>query len=80
MCECDPEQSCNSGFDWQIERFAREADEWKTKCIKVEAEARKERGMREAFERKTADLEKLNDQLQQEHNVSYQVKWEQGWQ
>ena len=41
----------------------------------MEAEARKERGMREAFERKTADLEILNDQLRQESNVSYQVKW-----
>ena len=36
----------------------------------MEAEARKERGMREAFERRTADLEILNDQLQQERNVS----------
>ena len=73
MCECDPEQSYNSGFDWQVEKFAWEADDWKTKCNKVEAEARKERGMKEAFIRRTADLEKLNDQLQQECNVSYQV-------
>ena len=80
MCECDPEQSCNSGFDWQVEKFARKSDEWKTKCNIVEADARKEKGMKEAFERKTADLEKLNDQLQQERNVSYQVKWKQGWQ
>jgi len=36
----------------------------------VEAEARKERGMKEAFERRAADLEKLNDQLQEEHKVS----------
>ena len=36
----------------------------------MEVEARKERGMREAFERKTADLEKMNDELRQESNVS----------
>ena len=36
----------------------------------MEAEARKEKVKREAFERKTADLEKMNDELRQESNVS----------
>ena len=60
----------HSDFDWQVEDFASEADEWKTKYNKVEAEARKEKVRREAFERKTADLEKMNDELRQESNVS----------
>ena len=50
----------------QSEEFKSTAAEWKAKHDTMEVDAQKERSRREAFERKVADLEKLNDQLQPE--------------
>ena len=60
----------------QVEKFAMESEgwqsraaEWKARYDTTEAEVRKERSQREAFERRIADLEKLNDQLLQESYI-----------
>ena len=75
MGRCLVEIACSSV---QVENFARESEEWKSRAAEwkagydtMEAEARKERSQREAFERKLADMEKLNDRLQQDRPVSF---------
>ena len=50
----------------EAEEWKSTAAEWKAKHDTVEVDAQKERSRREAFERKVADSEKLNDQLQPE--------------
>ena len=60
----------------QVEKFARESDEWQSRATEwksrhdaMEAEMRRERSRREAFERKIADMERVNDELRQERHV-----------
>lgn len=62
----------------QIEHFAQEAEEWKSTAAEwkarhdaVVADVHKERSRSEAFERKIAELERLNDRLQQERTVRF---------
>ena len=62
----------------QVEHFAQEAEEWKSTAAEwnvrhdaVVADVQKERSRSEAFERKIADLERLNDRIQQERTVSF---------
>ena len=62
----------------QLEHFAQEAEEWKSTAVEwkvrhdaVVADVQKERSRSETFKRKIAELERLNDRLQQERTVRF---------
>ena len=54
-------------LDLQVETFAKETEEWRNAC-------NAERCRREALDRRIAELEKVNDQLQRDSSVSIRNK------